>query len=286
MTAPHHHGTSRPPIVEFEATTRAITLAELMDAPILLVHISGGHATRVIRDAQTRLLPVHGETCPQYLFLLADSMKKPGFEGAKCVCSPPIREDATDQDAIWAGIKNGTFTTLSSDHAPIKFYHPDGKQRGLKHGNHPQGRFQYIPNGLPGVETRVPLLFSGGVLTGRISPQKFVEVTSTNPAKLYGLTTKGTIAPGFDADLTIWHPQDTFKPFTLTNEMLHHAIDYTPFEGVEFRNWPRYTIIRGKVVFQEGKVIGEMGYGKFQRRSKSLLAGSRDMWLSEWRPRY
>lgn len=284
MTAPHHHGTSRPPIVEAEATNRAISLSELMDAPILLVHISGGHATRVIRDAQTRLLPVHGETCPQYLFLLADSMKKPGFEGAKCVCSPPIREDATDQDAIWAGIKNGTFTTLSSDHAPIKFYHPDGKQRGLKHGNHPQGRFQYIPNGLPGVETRVPLLFSGGVLAGRISPQRFVELTSTNPAKLYGLAKKGTIAPGFDADLTIWYPQDTFKPFTLTNEMLHHAIDYTPFEGVEFRNWPRYTIVRGKVVFKEGKVIGELGYGKFQRRGRSTLAGPRDKWLSEWRP--
>lgn len=284
MTAPHHHGTSRPPIVEAEATNRAISLSELMDTPILLVHISGGHATRVIRNAQTRLLPVHGETCPQYLFLLADSMRKDGFEGAKCVCSPPIREDKMDQDAIWTGIKNGTFTTLSSDHAPIKWSHPDGKQRGLKQGGGPGGRFQYIPNGLPGVETRVPLLFSGGVLSGRISPQKFVEVTSTNPAKLYGLTKKGTIGPGFDADLCIWHPQHSFKPFTLTNEMLHHAIDYTPFEGVEFKNWPRYTLVRGKVVFKEGKVIGELGYGKYQRRIKSTLAGPRDQWLSEWRP--
>jgi dihydropyrimidinase len=263
---------------------RAITLGELMDTPILLVHISGGQATRLIRDAQTRLLPVYGETCPQYLFLLADSMKKDGFEGAKCVCSPPIREDPADQDAIWQGIKNGTFTTLSSDHAPIKFSHPQGKQKGLAHGNAPQGKFQYIPNGLPGVETRVPLLFTGGLLSGRISPQRFVEVTSTAPAKLYGLKKKGTIAPGFDADITIWYPQKSFKPFVLTNEMLHHAIDYTPFEGMEFKNWPRYTLVRGKVVFKEGAVVGEMGYGQFVRRGKSLLPGARDVWLSEWRP--
>jgi len=284
MTHPHHHGTSRPPAVEAEATYRVITLGELMDTPILLVHISGGQATRLIRDAQTRLLPVYGETCPQYLFLLADSMKKPGFEGAKCVCSPPIREDAADQDAIWTGIKNGTFTTLSSDHAPIKFYHPKGKQSGLAHGNAPHGRFKYVPNGLPGVETRVPLLFSGGVLAGRVSPQRFVEVVSTNPAKLYGLKKKGTIAPGFDADIVIWHPQASFKPFVLTNEMLHHAIDYTPFEGIEFKNWPRYTLVRGKVVFKDGEVVGKMGYGQFVKREKSLLPGPRDVWLSEWRP--
>ena len=130
----------------------------------------------------------------------------------------------------------------------------------------------------------MPLLFSGGVLSGRVSPQKFVEVTATNPAKLYGLKKKGTIGPGFDADLTIWYPQESFKPFKLTNEMLHHAIDYTPFEGVEFKNWPRYTLVRGKVVFSHGKVVGEKGYGQFQRRGKSLLAGPRDKWLSEWRP--
>jgi len=284
MTHPHHHGTSRPTAVEAEATYRAITLGELMDTPILLVHISGQKATNIIREAQTRLLPVYGETCPQYMFLLADSMRKPGFEGAKCVCSPPIREDKADQDAIWQGVKNGTFTTLSSDHAPSKYNHPKGKQLGLKYGNEPHGKFQYIPNGLPGVETRVPLLFTGGVLSGRITPQKFVQVTSTGPAQLYGLKNKGTIAPGFDADITIWYPQETFKPFTLTNEMLHHSIDYTPFEGVEFKNWPRYTLVRGKVVFAEGKIMGKMGYGEFQRRGKSMLPGPRDVWLSEWRP--
>jgi dihydropyrimidinase len=206
------------------------------------------------------------------------------YAGAKCVCSPPIREDKADQDAIWAGIKNGTFNVVSSDHAPCKYNHPNGKQRGLQHGNLPYGKFRFIPNGLPGVETRVPLLFSGGVLSGRISPQKFVEVTSTNPAKLYGLKKKGSIAPGFDADLVIWYSQTKFQPFKLTNEMLHHAIDYTPFEGIEFKNWPRYTIIRGKVVFSHGEVVGEMGYGQFIQREKSLLPGPRNVWLSEWRP--
>ncbi|KIK35678.1 hypothetical protein CY34DRAFT_16872 [Suillus luteus UH-Slu-Lm8-n1] len=278
MTQPYHHGTSRPPI------NRVICLAELMDTPILLVHISGGPASKHIRDAQTRLLPIYGETCPQYMFLLADSMRKGDFEGAKCICSPPIREDKADQDAMWAGVKNGTFTIVSSDHAPSKFNHPNGKQRGLSDGNLPYGKFRLIPNGLPGVETRVPLLFSGGVLSGRISPQKFVEVTSTNPAKLYGLKKKGSIAPGFDADLVIWYPQAKFQSFTLTNEMLHHAVDYTPFEGIEFKNWPRYTIIRGKVVFIHGEVVGKMEYGQYIRREKSLLAGPRDVWLSEWRP--
>ncbi|KAG0699978.1 hypothetical protein DFH29DRAFT_990580 [Suillus ampliporus] len=274
MTHPHHHGTSRPPIVEAEAANRVICLAELMDTPILLVHISGGPATKHIRDAQTRLLPIYGETCPQYMFLLADSMRKGDFEGAKCVCSPPIREDKSDQDAIWAGIKNGTFNVVSSDHAPSRSPTREPAVRQIP----------FIPNGLPGVETRVPLLFSGGVLSGRISPQKFVEVTSTNPAKLYGLKKKGSIAPGFDADLVIWYPQAKFQPFNLTNDMLHHAIDYTPFEGIEFKNWPRYTIIRGKVVFSHGEVVGEMGYGQYIRREKSLLPGPRDVWLTEWRP--
>lgn len=128
------------------------------------------------------------------------------------------------------------------------------------------------------------MLFSGGVLSGRVTPQKFVQVTSTGPAQLYGLKNKGTIAPGYDADITIWYPQESFKPFTLTNDMLHHAIDYTPFEGTEFKNWPRYTIVRGKVIFKEGQVVGEMGYGQFQKREKSFLPGPRDVWLSEWRP--
>jgi dihydropyrimidinase len=199
------------------------------------------------------------------------------------VCSPPLREDPADQAAIWQGVKNGTFTILSSDHAPSKYNHPQGKLRGLAHGPERDGRFRHIPNGLPGVETRLPLLFSGGVVTGRITPQRFVELTATNPAKLYGFRNKGIIAPGYDADIVIWHRQETFEPFILTNEKLHHAIDYTPFDGFEFRNWPRYTLVRGKVVFSEGKIIGDMGYGRFVKRQSSLLPVLRDGRQSEWR---
>ncbi|RDW59220.1 dihydropyrimidinase-2 [Coleophoma crateriformis] len=269
LTTPYYHGTSRPPIVEAEATYRAITLGQLTDAPILLVHVSTKSSAELIRNAQTNLLPVYAETCPQFLLLL-DSMDKEGFEGAKYVCSPPIRESVTDQNSLWQGINNGTFSTIASDHAPVKFYHPKGKLRGLANKDPAQRNFQYIPKGLPGVETRLPVLFSEGVVAGRITPQRFVEVTSTGPARLFGLKRKGTIAPGFDADITIWHPQETFQSFKLTNEMLHHAIDYTPFEGFEFKNWPRYTIIRGKVVFQEGEVVGEIGYGQFIKREKHL----------------
>jgi len=129
------------------------------------------------------------------------------------------------------------------------------------------------------VETRLPLLFTGGILASRITPQKFVEVTSTGPARLFGLKKKGTIAPGFDADITIWYPQEDFKKFKLRNQVLHHAIDYTPFEGFEFKNWPRYTILRGKVVFQEGQVVGEMGHGHFVRREKHVRGSAVDVQL-------
>jgi dihydropyrimidinase len=257
-------------------------MAEMLKAPVLLVHVSSALATKVIRKAQTRVLPVYGETCPHYLFLMAERMRtKPAFEGAKYVCSPPLREDSSELEAIWRGVQNGTFTTISSDHAPTKYDHPNGKMKGLcNHG--PQGRFKYIPNGLPGLETRLPLLFTGGILSGRISPQKFVELTSSNPAKLYGLKRKGAIAPGYDADLTVWYPQDTFEPFPLTNDMLHHAIDYTPFEGFQFQNWPRYTLLRGKMMFAEGKVVGKMGTGDFVHRSSSLLATRQPVGGVQW----
>lgn len=247
-----------------------------MKAPILLVHVSSALATKVIRKAQTRGLPVYAETCPHYLTLLSDKMETEDFEGAKYVCSPPLREDTTDLDAVWQGVQNGTFTTVSSDHAATKYDHTNGKKKGLcDHGSH--GHFKYIPNGLPGLETRVPLLFTSGVLGGKITPQKFVELTSTNPAKLYGLTNKGTIAPGYDADITIWYPQERFEPFRLSNDRLHHAIDYTPYEGLQFLNWPRYTILRGKVMFAEGELVGKKGTGAFVRRQASTLGPSKSI---------
>jgi dihydropyrimidinase len=240
LFAPKYHATSRPQLVETEATNRAIALAELMDAPILVVHVSSPSAAAHLRNAQTRGLPVYAETCPQYLFLTRDDLAKPGFEGAKCVCSPPPRESSQDHDAIWLGLANGTFTVLSSDHCPFMYEDTEKGKKSIISDEYPEGRFNGIPNGCPGIETRLALALSAN----RLSPQKFVEVTSTNAARLYGLyPQKGAILPGVsDADLTIWYPpkgsNGALKPFKLTNSMLHHNVDYTPFEGRELEQWP------------------------------------------------
>ena len=275
LFAPKYHATSRPQLVETEATNRAIVLGELVDAPILIVHVSSPSAARHIRDAQTRGLPVYAETCPQYLFLTREDLDKPGFEGAKCVCSPPPREGKEDHEAIWTGLQNGTFTVLSSDHCPFIYDDTESGKKSVLSNEFPVGQFRYIPNGCPGVETRLPLILTAG----RLSLQKFVEVTSTNPARLYGLyPLKGALLPGLsDADLTIWYPASTLQPFTLTNSSLHHNVDYTPYEGRTLSQWPRYTVVRGEVVWDRdnGGVTGKKGFGQFLRRGASTLAGSR-----------
>ncbi|EXJ83329.1 dihydropyrimidinase [Capronia coronata CBS 617.96] len=279
---PYYQAVSRPKIAEAEATYRAISLSELMDTPILLVHVSSELAAKHIRDAQTRMLPIYGETCPQYLYLLSDRLRGENFEGAKCVCSPPLRERPEDTDAMWTSIANGTFTTFSSDHAATKFYAEGGKRLGLING---RPVFAKIPNGLPGLETRLPLLFKG-VEEGRITIQDFVRVASSNPAKLYGVTRKGAVLPGYDADLCIWYPTGKLEPFVLKNSMLHHDIDYTPFEDMTFTNWPRYTLLRGKMGWNrdDGGFIGKFGGGNYIKRTVSALAGPRNVFVNEWRP--
>jgi dihydropyrimidinase len=254
-TAPRFHGMSRPMPVEREATHRAITLSELVDVPILVVHVSGAEAVEQIRWARGRGLNIFAETCPQYLFLTQEHLGLDGFHGAKCVCSPPPR-DARNQQVIWDGLADGLFTIVSSDHAPFRYDDPQGKKLG---GEEPS--FEYIPNGIPGLETRLPLLFSEGVLAGRLTMQQFVALTSTNPAKLYGLyPRKGTIAIGADADLVIW---DTSKRQPIRNEMLHHEVDYTPYEGIEVGAWPATTVCRGKVVWDGVSFTGRAGDGQF-----------------------
>ena len=190
-TAPRYHATSRPRPVEREATHRAITLAEVLDVPVLIVHVSAREAAWEIRRAQKRGLKVYGETCPQYLFLTEDDLAKPEFEGAKCMCSPPPR-DAENQQVIWDGLRNGAFQVFSSDHAPTRYDDPKGKKlRGT------EASFRWVPNGVPGIETRLALLFSEGVGKGRIELTTFVALTATNPARMYGLyPRKGTIAVG------------------------------------------------------------------------------------------
>jgi len=257
LSAPKYHGDSRPMLVEREATHRAIALSEVTEVPILIVHVSGREAIEQIHWARGRGLPIFAETCPQYLFLSEEDLALDGFAGAKCICSPPPRDKA-NQRAVWTGLQNGMFTIVSSDHAPFNYDDPAGK---MLHG--PGGGFHQVPNGIPGVETRLPLLFSEGVLAGRIDINRFVQLTSTNAAKLYGLyPRKGTIAIGSDADLVVW---DTGVTRTIRNDELHHAADYTPYEGRDVRAWPALTLSRGMTVWADGKFLGRAGHGQFLR---------------------
>jgi len=254
-TAPKYHAASRPMAVEREATHRAITFSELAGVPILIVHVSGREAIEQIRWAHGRGLRIYAETCPQYLFLTEQDLAVEGFHGAQCVCSPPPR-DKQNQQAVWDALVHNVFSVFSSDHAPFRYDDPHGKKLGGK-----EPAFQYIPNGLPGLETRLPLLFSGGVMAGRIDIHQFVALTATNPAKLYGLyPRKGSIVVGADADIALW---DTRRRVTIDNDALHHNVDYTPYQGLEVQGWPVLTLSRGKVVSREFSFVGHAGAGEF-----------------------
>ena len=255
QTAPRFHAHSRPMLVEREATHRAIALSELVDVPILIVHVSGREAVEQIRWARAHGLNVFAETCPQYLFLTAEDLGiDDSYQGARCVCSPPPR-DRSNQQVIWNGLKDGLFTVFSSDHAPFRYDATEGKKP-----NGEEVPFRHIPNGIPGLETRMPLLYSEGVLGGRISIHKFVELTATNPAKTYGLfPRKGTVAIGSDADLVIWEHQER----VIRNSDLHHNVDYTPYEGMRLAAWPAVTLSRGCVVWQDGRFMAPRGHGKY-----------------------
>lgn len=263
LTAPKYHSDSRPMAVEREATHRAIALSELLDTPILIVHVSGQEAVEQIHWARGRGLPIYAETCPQYLFLSAEDLgisADDPLHGARCVCSPPPREKS-NQKFIWNALASGLFTIFSSDHAPFNMAGADGKRVA---GDNPP--FSRIPNGIPGVETRLPLLLSEGVLAGRIDMPRFVELTSTSPARLYGLyPKKGTIAIGSDADLVVWSMFESGQELTLEHGMLHSAADYTPYEGRKLRAWPALTLSRGRTVWRDGKFTGRAGDGAFQR---------------------
>ena len=252
---PASHAVSRPKVVEREATYRAIALAELVDQPIHIFHVSCAEVAEEIARAQARGVKVTGETCPQYLVLTAAEMARPGREGAKFMCSPSPR-DAGDAEGLWAAIRAGTLDIISSDHCGYSFDGPNGKAI-----NGADADFTRIPNGVPGLAARMPITFSEGVAKGRITLNQFVALTATTPAKRFGLYgRKGSIAPGFDADLVIW---DAGQTVTLTNALMQHAIDYTPYEGLEVTGWPVMTIARGQVVMQDGVVTAAEGQGQF-----------------------
>lgn len=261
--APKYHATTRPVAAEREATHRALSLAEIVDVPIVIVHVSNREAMEEIRRARQRGQKIAGETCPQYLMLTADDLDLEGLDGAKFVCSPPPR-DKPSQDACWEGLEQGVFDLFSSDHCPFRFDDPEGKlnEKGKRH-------FRWIPNGIPGVATRLPILFSEGVMKGRIDINRFVAVTSTNHAKLYGMyPQKGTIAIGSDADIALWDPT---KQLTLTNEMLQHGADYTPYEGLAVTGWPVRLLVRGKTVMDQGSIV-RAAEGRYLSRKRSALS--------------
>ncbi|MBS7544101.1 dihydropyrimidinase [Ancylobacter oerskovii] len=265
-TAPRYHATSRPTVVEREATHRAISLAELVDVPVMIVHVSNREAMEQIRWAQQRGLRVLGETCTQYLVLTEDDLDGLGMEGAKYVCSPPPRDKAS-QEACWEGLRTGVFSVFSSDHCPYRYADEQGKLN-------PKARssFRWVPNGIPGIGARLPILFSEGVAKGRMSLEQFVAVTAANPAKTYGLyPRKGTIAVGSDADIAIWDPE---RRLTLHHDMLQDGADYTPYEGLEIVGWPTTTLVRGQKVMEEGKLVGRKGFGTYLARDRSRFAAS------------
>ena len=261
--APKYHAVSHARLAESEATHRAVALAQLVDVPILIVHVSAGEAMAEIRRAQDQGLRIYGETCPQYLFLTAADLDRDGMEGAKYCCSPPPRDEHA-QEALWTGLRNGTFQVFSSDHAPYCYDETAKLSTAAKES------FKKIPNGVPGIELRLPLLFSEGVNKRRIDIHQFVALTATNVAKLYGLhPRKGTIAVGADADLAVWDPH---KQVTVGYDMLHEKAGYTPYEGRRLTGWPVTVISRGRVAVQDGELRVRPGSGRFLARSLSEYA--------------
>jgi dihydropyrimidinase len=256
MSQPRYHAVSHARIAEGEATNRAVALSQLLDVPILIVHVSAAEAIDVIRNAQTQGLKIYGETCPQYLFLTADDIGM-DLEGTKFCCSPPPR-DAAAQEAVWRGLANGTFQVFSSDHAPYRYDETGKLLKGDK------TTFKDTANGVPGIELRVPLLFSEGVKTGRIDINRFVALTATNHARLYGLyPRKGTIAVGSDADLVVYDPAHRS---VISARTQHVNNDYNGFEGMEIDGRPSVVTVRGKVQVRDGVFVGDRHRGKLLRR--------------------
>jgi dihydropyrimidinase len=254
-TAPKYHALTRPARAEAEATHRAIALAEIADVPIYIVHLSAAEALEMVTEARDRGLPAYAETCPQYLFLSYDNYEEPGFDGAKYVMSPPLRPKET-QDRLWRGLAFNDLQAISTDHCPFCMK----EQKTL--GEHD---FSKIPNGAPGVETRMSLVYDGGVRTGKISLNRFVELTSTSPAKIFGLfPRKGTIAPGSDADLVIFDPEKT----TILSARTHHMrVDYNPYEGRSVTGVTETVLSRGRIIIDNGTFTGRAGSGSFLVRA-------------------
>lgn len=255
-TAPKYHALTRPTTAEAEACSRAIALAEMAGAPLYIVHLSCNDALEKVREARDRGLPVYAETCPQYLYLSLDDMDAPGFESAKYVFTPPLREK-WNQEKLWSGLAHDHLQVVSTDHCPFCF--KEQKEIG-------KDDFTKIPNGGPGIEHRMSLIYSGGVGKGRFSVNRFVELVSTTPAKIFGLyPQKGTIAIGSDADLVIFDPR---RQHTISVNNHHMRVDYSMFEGVTVTGMPDLVMSRGRVLVDGDKFLGKPGAGNFLKRAQ------------------
>jgi len=257
-TDPRWHPRSRPAILEGEAAGRVIDMARLLEMPLYIFHVSCAEVVERIACARQRGLPIFGETCPQYLFLTEDRYAQPGVAGAQAVCAPPLRT-AADQERLWRALAQNDLQVVSTDHCP--FFSAD-KARG-RHD------FRQIPGGVPSIETRFALLYSGGVQRGILSPSRWVELCCTSPARLFGLAQKGVIAPGYDADLVIFDPA---KRVRLASDVLHEQVDWTPYAGIEVQGWPIVTLSRGEIIAENGTFHGGAGRGQFLVRQPWRLS--------------
>jgi len=253
--APKYHALTRPTTAEAEATSRAIALAEMAGAPVYIVHLSCNDALEKVREARDRGLPVYAETCPQYLYLSLENMEAPGFEGAKYVFTPPLREK-WHQEKLWNGLKHDHLQVVSTDHCPFCF--KEQKELG-------KDDFTKIPNGGPGIENRLQLLYHHGVNEGKLSLNRFVEIVSSAPAKIFGMyPKKGTLAEGSDADIVIWDPKAEHVISAKTHNM---RVDYSMFEGFRVRGNARQVFSRGELIVEKGKFLGQAGRGIYLCRT-------------------
>ncbi|MDG1936405.1 MAG: dihydropyrimidinase [Paracoccaceae bacterium] len=251
--APRYHAQSRPRVAAIEAVERICRFAQYLDQPVMLFHLSTSEGASAVKAAQARGAPVLAETCPHYLFMTEEVLDQPGLEGAKFMCSPPQRT-TTDQNALWQALKEGTLALVSSVHAPYR-YDETGK---LSAG--PDAVFNEIANGLPGLETRLPLMFDAMVSRCEQGAQAFAQITATAPAKLYGLQKKGALVAGMDADIVIWDPD---RKVTYGANDLSDNVGYNPWEGRTVKGWPENVVLRGKFLVKDGQFLGSVGAGNW-----------------------